>query len=152
MVETQSVSFRLSPDERSHRLAEFNARKEILWFGFEGSFEGPGTARVRFRRMDEGALGGGGTAAINGGVISAGFDAAFVLAGLAQYQVDVVVTLELSVQFLNLALASEALIFEAEVVRSSKHFCFAKGVLLDSADGRVVQCARASAMLAPVWR
>lgn len=60
MVETQSVPFRISPEERTHRLAEFNARKEILWFGFEGSFKDPGTARVRFRRMDEGALGGGG--------------------------------------------------------------------------------------------
>jgi acyl-coenzyme A thioesterase PaaI-like protein len=50
-----------------------------------------------------GVLGGGGTKALNGEVIAAVFDAAFVLAGLAQYEAEVVVTLELSVQFLSLA-------------------------------------------------
>lgn len=107
-------------------------------------------ARVTFRQMNEGVLGGGGRAAINGGVISAGFDAAFVLVGLGQYSVDVVVTLELSVQFLSLAIASNSLVFEAEAVRSSENFCFAKGVLRDYADGSTAHFALASAMLGPV--
>jgi len=149
-MDTPAIPFRLAPGRRIVRLQGFNARAEIKWFGFEGIFEEPGLATVRFQRLDSGVLGGGGTSAINGGVIAAGFDAAFVLAGLGQYDVDVVVTLELSVQFLSLARASESLAFQAQVVRSSKHFCFAKGVLVDRKDANTPQFAMASAMLAPV--
>lgn len=148
-METPAIPFRLS-DERLHRqLGAFNARDEIQWFGFQGTFEAPGTACIRFKRLSNGALGGGGTAAINGGVISAGFDAAFVLAGLAQYDVAAVVTLDLSVQFLSLAKVSDGLVFKAEVVRSSKHFCFAKGGLYDRLLPDAPPFAVSSAMLTP---
>ncbi|MBC8055232.1 MAG: hypothetical protein H7Y61_01500, partial [Rhizobiales bacterium] len=79
------VAFRLPPDRLAARLAEFNQRREVSWFGLEGAFEGQGDAVVRFVRVDAGVLGGGGTAAINGGVIAAGFDAACVLAAAAQF-------------------------------------------------------------------
>ncbi|WP_334187447.1 PaaI family thioesterase [Noviherbaspirillum sp.] len=124
-------------------------RNEIIWFGFQGAFEKPGTAIITFSRMEAGALGGGGTKAVNGGVIAAGFDAAFVLAGLGQYDTDVVVTLDLSVQFLNLAIASPSLAFEAQVVRSAKSFCFAHGVLRDRANPGGPAFSLAKAMVAP---
>lgn len=146
---TPSVAFRLHANERMAQLNAFNNRKEIRWFGFEGSFVEPGLACIRFQRLDEGVLGGGGTHAINGGVISAGFDAAFVLAGLGQYDSDVVVTLELSVQFLNLAEATESLVFEAAVARSSRTFCFVHGILKDSGQASPTVLARASGMVAP---
>lgn len=148
-METVAIPFRLSAEQRSRQLSGFNIRKEIEWFGFEGAFEEPGIAVVRFKTVNEGVLGGGGTDAINGGVISAGFDAAFVLAGLAQYDVDVVVTLELSVQFLSLAKVSSGLGFQAEVVRSAKNFCFVKGALLGDKDGNRMTFALASGMVAP---
>lgn len=127
----------------------FNMRNEILWFGFQGAFEEPGTAVITFSRLETGALGGGGTPAVNGGVIAAGFDAAFVLAGLGQYDTDVVVTLDLSVQFLNLATVSPSLAFEAQVVRSAKNFCFAQGVLRDRKNPDGPAYSLGKAMVAP---
>src|SRR5512132_4319545 len=95
--------FRLSPERLQQQLAQFNARAEVRWFGFTASLRPPATIAVALGSLQAGVLGGGGTQAGNGGVIAAGFDAAFVLAGLTQYDSDVVVTLELSVKFLSLA-------------------------------------------------
>lgn len=148
-METPAIPFRVTSERRLRRLEEFNNRREIQWFGFEGRFEEPGTAVITFQDLNDGVLGGGGTSAINGGVISAGFDAAFVLAGLGQYDVDVVVTLELSVQFLSLAKVSKSLAFHAKVVRSAKNFCFAKGVLFDESEANQPHFAVATGMLAP---
>jgi acyl-coenzyme A thioesterase PaaI-like protein len=148
-MQTPPIPFRLTPGRRELQLRQFNQRKEILWFGFHGAFREPGSAEIRFARLDAGAQGGGGTAAINGGVIAAGFDAAFVLAGLGHYDSEVVVTLELSVRFLSLALARESLAFQAQVVRSAKNFSFAEGFLSDSADPSAPHLAIASAMVAP---
>ena len=141
--------FRLAPDRLASQLKQFNARKEIEWFGFQGAFEAPGYAVVSIARLDPGMLGGGGTAALNGGVIAAGFDGAFVLAGLGQYEASVVVTLELSVKFLDLAIASKPLEWRAHVVRSSKRFAFAEAALVDRADAQQRAVAIASAMVAP---
>jgi acyl-coenzyme A thioesterase PaaI-like protein len=148
-MQTPSIAFRLTPERRELQLRQFNARKEILWFRFRGDFEEPGSAVIRFARLDAGAQGGGGTAAINGGVIAAGFDAAFVLAGLGHYDTEVVVTLELSVKFLSLALASESLAFRAQVVRSAKAFAFAEGFLSDAATPSAAPFAVATALVAP---
>lgn len=144
-----AVPFRLVQAAREKQLAQFNARTEIEWFGFRGAFREPGDAVIRFERVAPGALGGGGIAAINGGVIAAGFDAAFVLAGLGHYDTGVVVTLELSVKFLSLAKAVESLNFVARVTRSARHFAFAEGVLVDVVDAAARPLASASAMVAP---
>jgi acyl-coenzyme A thioesterase PaaI-like protein len=148
MQET-AVAFRVAPERRDAQLREFNARQEILWFGFRGAFVQPASAMITLDKLDAGTLGGGGTAALNGGVIAAGFDAAFVLAGLGQYEVDVVVTLELSVQFLHLALASPSLAFEAQVVRSARNFSFVRGFLSNRAEPASPHLAIASGMVAP---
>ena len=95
------LPFRRVVDSRMQALALFNRRAEILWFGFHGSFESHDAA-IRLTRLPDGMLGGGGAAALNGGVIAAGFDAAVVLTGLGHYDTDTVVTLNLAVQFLNL--------------------------------------------------
>lgn len=148
-MQSHIIPFRLPGSRREEQLSQFNARKEIEWFGFEGSFKEPGVAVIAFTRLEAGLLGGGGTAAINGGVISAGFDAAFVLAGLGHYDSQVVVTLELSVKFLSLALVSDALAFQAHVVRSAKHFSFAEGILSHGGEGAGKPLAIATAMVAP---
>lgn len=148
-MQTAAIAFRLTPEQRASQLRQFNARDEISWFGFHGAFEQPGAAIITFSRLGVGAQGGGGTAALNGGVISAGFDAAFVLAGLGHYESEVVVTLELSVKFLSLARASDTLAFRAQVVRSARNFSFAEGFLSDSADASGAHLAIASAMVAP---
>jgi acyl-coenzyme A thioesterase PaaI-like protein len=148
-MQSPSVRFRLAPSRREEQLKQFNARKEIEWFGFKGSFHEPGLAIITFARLGAGAQGGGGTAAINGGVIAAGFDAAFVLAGLGHYESDVVVTLELSVKFLSLALVSESLAFQAHVIRSAKNFSFAEGFLSDAGATAGQHMAVATAMVAP---
>lgn len=147
-MQSPTIPFRLSSPRRDAQLSQFNARPEIHWFGFQGAFEDPGTAIITFTKLDAGLQGGGGTAAINGGVIAAGFDAAFVLAGLGHYDSEVVVTLELSVQFLSLALVSDALAFRAHVVRSARNFAFAEGFLSQAGAG-APHLATATAMVAP---
>lgn len=144
-----TVPFRLSATHLSTQLEAFNARHEVRWFGFEGSFAPPGRAVIRLSRLDDGLRGGGGTDALNGGVISAGFDAAFVLAGLGHYEADVVVTLELSVRFLSLATARASLAFQGHVVRSARSFAFVEGYLADAADPGGSHLAIASGMVAP---
>lgn len=142
------VPFRVSASVRAGHLQEFNQRAEICWFGFSGQFVEPGDAVITFTRVANGALGGGGTQAVNGGVIAAGFDAAFVLAGLGHYESQVVVTLELSVKFLSLAIADRPLAFRAHVVRSARHFAFAEGSL-GALDGTGAPLSLANAMVAP---
>lgn len=143
------VAFRLSPERLQQQLAQFNARSEVRWFGFAGALQPPSTVLVSLSSLQTGVLGGGGTSAVNGGVIAAGFDAAFVLAGLAQYDTDVVVTLELSVKFLSLAVASQRPVFTAGVVRSSRRFSFVEGALVAEAHLSGTPFAIASAMVAP---
>lgn len=143
------LPFRVTSQKLGIQLQQFNSRREIEWFGFQGEFETPGCAVVSIARPDPGMLGGGGTAAINGGVIAAGFDGAFVLAGLGQYDTSVVVTLELSVKFLDLALASRPLVWRAHVVRSSKRFAFAQAELVDRSNAGARPVAIATAMVAP---
>lgn len=144
-MQSPSIPFRLASPRLEAKLSQFNARNEVNWFGFRGSFEEPGSAVITFTKLDAGLQGGGGTAAINGGVIAAGFDALFVLAGLGHYESEVVVTLELSVKFLSLALVSESLAFRGHVARSAKNFSFAEGVLFQSEQ----HLAIATAMVAP---
>lgn len=143
------VPFRLHSARLSARLHDFNRRREITWFGLQGSFEGDEDAVVRFQAMDAGVLGGGGVAAINGGVVAAGFDAVCVLAAQAQFDVDVIVTLTLSVQFLRLARVSPGLEFRAQVSKSAKEVCFVQAQLLDSNDAEAMPMAMAVATLSP---
>jgi acyl-coenzyme A thioesterase PaaI-like protein len=148
-MQSHALPFRLDAEARSAQLRRFNERTEVAWFGFEGSFLEPGTTIIRFSHLNLGLQGGGGTHAINGGVIAAGFDAAFVLAGLGHYESEVVVTLELSVKFLSLALASKTLEFRAHIARSAKNFGFAQGFLADCSHPASPHLAIATAMVAP---
>lgn len=148
-MQSPTIPFRLVSTQREEQLAQFNARKEIAWFGFRGAFKEPGLAIINFTKIESGLQGGGGTSAINGGVIAAGFDAAFVLAGLGHYDSKVVITLELSVKFLSLALVNESLAFQAHVVRSAKNFSFAEGFLSQAGTGPAQHLAIATAMVAP---
>ena len=141
--------FRLAPAQLQQQLRQFNARAEVRWFGFVGAFQDPASAVITLGRLPEGVLGGGGTNALNGGVIAAGFDAAFVLAGLGQYETDVVVTTELSVQFLSLATIARPLAFSAGVVRSSRRFSFVHGMLASATDPSNAVFASATGMVAP---
>lgn len=148
-MQSPTIPFRLGPTRLEEQLTQFNARREVNWFGFKGAFMDPGSAIVTFTNLEVGLQGGGGTAAINGGVIAAGFDAAFVLVGLGHYDCEVVVTLELSVKFLSLALVSESLAFQAHVVRSARRFCFAEGFLSQTDSPASSHMAIATAMVAP---
>jgi acyl-coenzyme A thioesterase PaaI-like protein len=148
-MQAAAIPFRLGAERLSAQLQQFNARREIRWFGLRGSFQLPGEAVVAFADPDAGVLGGGGTTAVNGGVIAAGFDGAFVLAGLGHYESEVVVTLELSVKFLDLARDPVALAWRAHVVRSSRRFAFAEAELIDPGSAAARPVAIASAMVAP---
>jgi len=148
-MQSPFVAFPLAPVELHQQLQQFNARQEVQWFGFVGALQAPATAVVTLGNVGAGVLGGGGMSALNGGVIAAGFDAAFVLAGLAQYEAKVVVTLELSVQFLSLAKVDKPLAFVAGVVRSSRRFSFVRGVLAPEGDLSSPAFATASGMVAP---
>lgn len=142
-----AIPFRRSEAERADVLQAFAARPEIGWFGFEGRFDGD-RAIVELPDVHDGHLGGGGRAALNGGVITAGFDAAAVLAGLGHYATSNVVTVSLSVQFLALALLDARPRFEAWAVASSRDLIVVEAVL--AGDG--VPFATANAILKPVFR
>ncbi|MFN4166292.1 MAG: PaaI family thioesterase [Ferrovibrio sp.] len=146
MADGSRISFRRGAADRTRALALFNRRAEILWFGFEGSF-GADEAIIRLTALPEGMLGGGGAVALNGGVIAAGFDAAVVLTGLGHYDTDTVVTLNLAVQFLNLARPSPSLAFRAWATRTTRHVCFVEGRL---GDGEAV-FASCTGMVMPVY-
>lgn len=148
-MDTASVPFRLPVERLQAQLAQFQTRAEVQWFGFAAELCAPATVRILPRAPTAGQLGGGGTQALNGGVIAAGFDAAFVLAGLAQYDDPVVVTLELSVQYLSLARADRPLAFTAQVLRSSRRFCFVNGVLGPADNPVSAPCALATGLVAP---
>jgi acyl-coenzyme A thioesterase PaaI-like protein len=148
-MNSPAVPFRLDAQRRALQLRQFNGRKEVVWFGFQGAFAEPATTIISFTRLDAGLQGGGGTSAINGGVIAAGFDVAFVLAGLGHYETGVVVTLELSVKFLSLARTDQSLAFRAHVVRSARNFSFVEGFLASGTDPAAPHLAIATAMVAP---
>lgn len=145
-----AMPFRHAPERLAQRLLAFNQRHEIQWFGLSATLESPGDAVVRFARLDAGVLGGGGIAAINGGVIAAGFDAACVLAALTQTDSEVAVTLTLQVSYLRLARVSDGLEFRAQVTRATRRVCFVQGVLIDAGGSVRRPLATATATLAPV--
>ncbi len=144
-----AVPFRLDQAVRSAKAARFNERAEVRWFGFAGRFDADAEALVHLVRRDDGALGGGGTAALNGGLIAAGFDAAAVLAGLGHYDSEVVVTLDLSVRFLRLAHADEADEFAARVVKSTRSVAFIEGELRSARAPHQPPFATLTAMVGP---
>lgn len=144
-----AVPFRLPPAIRDAKAARFNDRAEVRWFGFLGSFAELGESRVHLLRRDEGALGGGGTAALNGGLIAAGFDAAAVLVGLGHYDSEVVVTLDLSVRFLRLAQGDQADEFVARVVKSTRALAFVEGELRRAGHAEEPPFATFTGMVAP---
>lgn len=148
-MQVNALPFRLESDTLDVQLVQFNARQEIRWFGLQGLFQPPGEAMVYFKDARSGILGGGGTDAVNGGVIAAGFDGAFVLAGLGHYETNTVVTLELSIKFLDLAKNPQSLAWCAHIVRTSKRFAFAEAKLIDRSDFNIRPMAIASAMVAP---
>lgn len=48
-MQTPALAFRLTPARRGQQLQQFDARDEILWFGFRGAFSEPGTAALAFQ-------------------------------------------------------------------------------------------------------
>lgn len=146
---TLAVPFRLERRTRDAKADRFNERAEVRWFGLVGRFGDGDEALVHLRRQDAGALGGGGTAALNGGLIAAGFDAAAVLAGLGHYDSEVVVTLDLSVRFLRLAHADDADEFAARVVKSTRSIAFIEGELRSARAPGQAPFATLTAMVGP---
>lgn len=128
-----AVPFRLDAGQRERAVRLFNERGEIRWFQFEATLE-EAVAHVRLAAgPHRGLQGGGGSAALNGGVIAAGFDAVAVLAGLGHYATDTVVTVDLSVQFLALADASAAPAWQGWATRTTRSLCFVQAVLAGGA-------------------
>jgi acyl-coenzyme A thioesterase PaaI-like protein len=144
-----ALPFALPPDLLALRLAAFHGRPEIAWLGLAGRFDGDGMAVVRFERLTPGHLGGAGTAALNGGMIASGFDAACVLAALGHVDTEVVATLTLQVQYLRRAMASPSLIFRAGATKAARSVVFVHAVLGDPSRGSE-PLAVAQATLAPV--
>ncbi len=145
----RAIPLRLDRPLRDQKAARFNQRAEVRWFGLAGRFGEDHEALIHLLRRNDGALGGGGTAALNGGLIAAGFDAAAVLAGLGHYDSDVVVTLDLSVRFLRLAHADAADEFAARVVKSTRSVAFIEGELRSRRSPGQAPFATLTAMVGP---
>ena len=147
---TYAVPFRVPAAIRARKVSAFNARAEVQWFGFSGCFSDPTDAVIHLRKRNAGAMGGGGTTALNGGLIAAGFDAAAVLAGLGHYDSDVIVTLDLSVRFIRLAQVDLASEFVARVVKSTRAIAFVEGVLRNGAQPTAPPFATLTGMVGPI--
>lgn len=141
-----AVAFRRDAAALARAQSLFNARGEIAWFGFAGAFE-DGAAVIRFAQLHRGLQGGGGTEAINGGVVAAGFDAAVVMTGLGHYETDTIVTVDLAVQFLALARPGPALAWRAWATRTTRGLCFVQAALAAGDE----TFATASAIVKPVF-
>lgn len=87
--------------------------------------------------------------AVVGGVIVAGFDAVCVLAGRAASGVELFVTMNVHVQFLRLAQASQGLVFRARATRCGAKLCFVQGELVDAERLECGALAMARATLQP---
>ncbi|TWO72210.1 hypothetical protein FN976_05750 [Caenimonas sedimenti] len=136
-----AIPFRLDAEQRERALRLFNGRGEIQWFQFEAGMD-DAIASVRLAAgPHRGLQGGGGSAALNGGVIAAGFDAVAVLTGLGHYATDTVVTVDLSVQFLALADAGAAPAWQGWATRTTRNLCFVQAVL--AGGGQVFATAHA---------
>lgn len=129
MTSARIIPFRLSEAARSTALAAFAARPEIDWFGFRPRFS-LDRAIIDIPHVHPGHLGGGGSDALNGGVIAAGFDAVSVLAALGHHETATVVTVSLSITFLRLASGQANLRFEAYAVASSRELLVVQGELV----------------------
>lgn len=145
------LPFALPPERLDAKLAGFHARREIGWLGLHGRFDAPDSAVLRFARLEPGYLGGGGTDALNGGLIATGFDAVCVLAALGHVDTDVVATLTLQVQYLRLAVTTPGLAFRAQALKVARHVVFVQAVLEDPSADRGA-AAIATATLAPLPR
>ena len=143
------LPFRLSRAALDETTARFNERAELCWFGFQRLFNEAAVAVVHLTRHDADDLGGRRRAALNGGLISAGFDAAAVLVGVCHSDIDTVVTIELSVRFLRLPHVEQADQFAARVVRLTNSMAFVGGALRTSWDGAQFPFATLTAMIAP---
>lgn len=144
-----ALPFRLTASIRERKALRFNERAEVRWFGFQGGFAEPGESVIRWLHREPGALGGGGTGALNGGLIAAGLDAAAVLVGLGHYESEVVVTLDLSVRFLRLARADVADQLAARIVKSTRAVALVEGELRHAARPADPPFATPTAMVAP---
>lgn len=145
------LPFALPAGQLEQRLAGFHARREIGWFGLQGRFDAPDSAVVCLARLEPGYLGGGGTDALNGGLIASGFDAACVLAALGHVDTEVVATLTLQIQYLRLAEVTPGLEFRAQALKVARHVVFVQAMLADRDGGRG-PAATAHATLAPLRR
>lgn len=145
-----ALPFSLAPQQLARRLADFHDRREIVALGLQGRFESPGTAQVKFLRLEPAYLGGAGQQALNGGLIATGFDAACVLATLGHTDVDLLATLTLQIQYLRVATASPGLVFCADVLKAARSVVFVQAELVDRSRPGQGPLAVASATLAPL--
>ena len=63
-MQSPTIPFRPALPRLEEQLSQFNARKEVNWFGFRGSFKNPDSAVITFTKFEAGLQGGGGTAAL----------------------------------------------------------------------------------------
>ena len=144
-----AVLFRLAASIREPKELRFNQRTDVRWFGLRGGVAEPGESVIYPLQREPRALGGGGTAALNGGLIAAGFDGAAVLVGPGHYDSDAVVTLHLSVRLSRLAHADVADQFAARGVKSTRAMAFVEGELRHAARPTDPSFAPLTAMVAP---
>jgi acyl-coenzyme A thioesterase PaaI-like protein len=149
---TEAMHPWIDPQLQDLRLQAFNRRTEIRSFGLIGSRSVSGDSVVRFERFEPGFLGGGGTSALNGGIIAAGFDAVCVLAALLRYDTDVVVTLTLNVEYLRVAKPGPQTHYRGTVTKRGRHVSFVRAELLANDGMHMQTVATASATLSPVFK
>lgn len=119
----------VGPEERLER---WNSAAYFTWMGLELVEAEGGRARAVLRIHDH-HRGGGGTPAVNGGVIAYVFDGALGAAVATLQQGRPQVTLQLNISYLRM-LTGDLAVCDARVVRAGNHIAFTEAQLLDDQD------------------
>jgi uncharacterized protein (TIGR00369 family) len=118
-------------------IQRWNAAPYLRWADIHLLEVRPGYARAEMR-LHEPHRGGGGTRAVNGGIMAYFFDGILSAAArsVAQEGFQAMSTVNLNIQYMDLLQASEKVIGEASVLRAGKGTVFAEARLFDD-EGKV---------------
>jgi len=121
-------------------LAEWNAKPFYRWPGFRIVEAHAGQARVELD-VQEHHRGGGGTRAINGGILAYMFDGLLGAAVFSSRE-DIVgqVTVTLTIHYLRMLQAEHRVVGTARVVSGGRNLVFAEGEVMDEEGNVCATC------------
>jgi len=126
----------------SKKMLEFwNSTPLFSWAGLSIIDAKNGEAHIELVVQDH-HRGGGGTSAINGGIVAYMFDGLLGTAIISKWGKDIVgqVTITLNIEYLHMIQAQKKVVGKAKVVRITKTMAFAEGQVFDENGDLCAKC------------